>query len=267
MLPKNGYFYAYNRRHSSGNRHTSVFSVTRVSPFFYSRCAIKWFKHIVGSLHDPDIRMLIRKYGIEGYGFYFALIEMMCQEFDVENPGIVTFEISHLAECFRYKRATLLERTEFVANNFQKKRLTIEECTDTHITLNSYKLKGLADNWTERLLRSGSVVAPSQEVEVEVEEETKKKCIKKKFLERVFLKPEEHEKLIADYGEETITEFIRRLDEWIGIKNPGYKDHYLVIRKWLRKDGVLPQGEVCPTCKQPCKQTDKVCEHCGRKLK
>jgi hypothetical protein len=66
---------------------------------------------------------------------------------------------------------------------------------------------------------------------------------KQKYLERVFLKQTEYERLITDFGEATVKEMIFRLDEYIGMKGAKYKDHNLTIRKWLRLDGNIPKPE------------------------
>jgi len=51
----------------------------------------------------------------------------------------------------------------------------------------------------------------------------------------VLLTDEEKDKLIAEYGQDIFGKCITKLDEYIEIKRPKYKNHYLVIRKWVVK--------------------------------
>ncbi len=50
------------------------------------------------------------------------------------------------------------------------------------------------------------------------------------------LTDEQHEKLIADFGEDKIAEMIRRCDEYCQVSGKTYRDYNLTIRNWLRKD-------------------------------
>ncbi|MCP4649598.1 MAG: DUF4373 domain-containing protein, partial [PVC group bacterium] len=56
---------------------------------------MKWFKHDTNALHDAKIEKLIMKYGIEGYGVYFACVEMIAHKL---SPKKATFELEHDAE-------------------------------------------------------------------------------------------------------------------------------------------------------------------------
>jgi hypothetical protein len=61
---------------------------------------MKWFKHDTNALHDAKIEKLIMKYGIEGYGVYFACIELIAHDVSEKN---ITFELEHDAEILAYK--------------------------------------------------------------------------------------------------------------------------------------------------------------------
>jgi len=61
---------------------------------------MRWFKHPGDSLHKAEIEKLIMKYGIEGYGLYYACVEMIAGALTAENP---TFELKHDAEILAHK--------------------------------------------------------------------------------------------------------------------------------------------------------------------
>lgn len=52
----------------------------------------------------------------------------------------------------------------------------------------------------------------------------------------VLLTDEQYEKLCQDLGEDKAEEYIRRLDEYIEMKGVRYKNHYLTIKNWYRRD-------------------------------
>ena len=61
---------------------------------------MKWFKHDGNAMHDAKLEKLIMKYGIEGYGLYFACIEIIAGALAADN---ITFELEHDAEVLAYK--------------------------------------------------------------------------------------------------------------------------------------------------------------------
>jgi hypothetical protein len=61
---------------------------------------MKWFKHDGNALSDARIEKIIMKYGIEGYGLYFACIEIVAGALTTDN---ITFELEHDAEILAYK--------------------------------------------------------------------------------------------------------------------------------------------------------------------
>ena len=73
--------------------------------------------------------------------------------------------------------------------------------------------------------------------ENEIMKEAKQERDVKLYLEKVWLTDEEHKKLFDQLGEEITDTFIQRLNDYIIIKgkNP-YKNHYLTILNWYRKD-------------------------------
>jgi DNA-binding transcriptional regulator YhcF (GntR family) len=46
---------------------------------------MKWFKHDTDARHDPKVRALKRKFGIEGYGIYFQLVEIIGENIEKDN--------------------------------------------------------------------------------------------------------------------------------------------------------------------------------------
>ena len=57
-------------------------------------CAIKWFKHESQARNDERISRLEDKAGLEGYGFYFKLLEIVSTNMDFSDRCDVTYSLS-----------------------------------------------------------------------------------------------------------------------------------------------------------------------------
>ena len=87
---------------------------------------MKWFKHNTNALHDAKIEKLIMKYGIEGYGLYFACVEIIAGNLTNEN---ITFELEHDAE--------------ILAHKFKVDTIKVEEMMKYMVNLNLFQVNTL----------------------------------------------------------------------------------------------------------------------------
>lgn len=56
--------------------------------------------------------------------------------------------------------------------------------------------------------------------------------------QHILLSDDQYKKLTAEYGEPLISEYIRKMDEWIQMKGKSpYKDYSIAIKNWIKKDG------------------------------
>ena len=78
---------------------------------------------------------------------------------------------------------------------------------------------------------------------------SKKKTIKEprhKYGEfkNVLLSDKDLEKLKAEYGEELVEKYIKKMDEWIELNGRRYKNYYLALRQWMNKEVSKKQEKV-----------------------
>lgn len=57
-------------------------------------------------------------------------------------------------------------------------------------------------------------------------------------LQLVMLTEDEHKKLVSEYGEKVVNDYIDKLDLYVGSKGAKYSSHYATIINWLTRDGV-----------------------------
>ncbi|HUX79451.1 MAG TPA: hypothetical protein VMW10_06895 [Alphaproteobacteria bacterium] len=112
---------------------------------------MKWFKHLVGSGHDPDIGLLETELGFKGYYLFFRTLEIMSREFDVENPGKNRFAFQWFLSQFSRKidKKTILKFLEIT----KKTHRIYYKMNGKKLYLNCPKLKKLCDKYTEDTLR------------------------------------------------------------------------------------------------------------------
>ena len=60
-----------------------------------------YFKHDYNARHDPKCRALIKKYGVEGYGRYWIILEMCREEktYKLENKPYVWDALAEQMQC------------------------------------------------------------------------------------------------------------------------------------------------------------------------
>uniref|UniRef100_A0A6M3X9Q2 Uncharacterized protein n=1 Tax=viral metagenome TaxID=1070528 RepID=A0A6M3X9Q2_9ZZZZ len=139
---------------------------------------MKWFKHLSGALNDSLIFEAIEKFGGDGYLVFFGTLEMMSDEFDINNPGVVILPIKKLTKNFQLSRQKTVRILAFFDQKAkispEKTKSFFVEVGKTHATINCPKLKDLCDEWTKRQLRSNSEVTTEllPPLETEEEEET-----------------------------------------------------------------------------------------------
>lgn len=59
---------------------------------------------------------------------------------------------------------------------------------------------------------------------------------KKRYRNHVYLTESEYDKLVIEFGLGLVEGYVFRLDEYIGMKGVKYKNHNLVLRKWIREN-------------------------------
>lgn len=82
-------------------------------------------------------------------------------------------------------------------------------------------------------------------------QEQKSQPVRHKYGEynHVLLTDEQYLKLISDYTESTVKEYIRKVDEYCQQYGKSYHDYNLTIRNWIRRDGKNAGNKQCD--KQP----------------
>ena len=113
---------------------------------------MKWFKHDSNARHDAKLAKLRMKYGLEGYGLYFFLLECIAGTVEAH---ILTFELEEDAELVASMTNIHYERINEMMTYMVS--LKLFEQTDKGI-ITCMKLSTRTDEYTHKLIRSNKSV-------------------------------------------------------------------------------------------------------------
>lgn len=131
---------------------------------------MKWFKHQSSARNDERLSRLEDKAGLEGYGFYFKMLEIVAEVIDETDRHEVTYSLS------RWGRQANITSKKFIflAQCCADVGLLIVQRCDNDYIIRIPNLLKYRDNHTKNLQATSK-----QEVEVEVDKEVDKEQIKK----------------------------------------------------------------------------------------
>ena len=113
---------------------------------------MKWFKHDSNARHDAKLAKLRMKYGLEGYGLYFFLLECIAGTVEAHN---LTFELEEDAELVASMTNIHYERINEMMTYMVQ--LKLFEQTDKGI-ITCMKLSTRTDEYTQKIIRSSNNV-------------------------------------------------------------------------------------------------------------
>lgn len=194
---------------------------------------MKWFKHLSNARDDERISDLEDAAGLEGYGFYFKLLEIVAATMDGSDRCEVGFSISRwatLTNCHPIKARTLLGRVGSCG-------LVELRLDGDRAVVRIPKLLKHRDNHTKNLQ-----VTCKQEVEKEKEEEKEKATSTKgraSRLPRDWVLPHEWRVWALaekpEWGESGVLATAENFrDYWLGAPKGTKVDWEATWRKWVR---------------------------------
>lgn len=93
---------------------------------------MRWFKHYANATDSTKLNYLLAEKGVEGYGFYWLLLELLCAKFD-GTQRVIDLSLDEVLAKFRLnnrrKLLSLLEvlnKLEIIPNKINGKFLQID---------------------------------------------------------------------------------------------------------------------------------------------
>lgn len=139
---------------------------------------MKWFKHYADASDDEFIEGVEDRFGWEGYGRWWKLLETVAKQMDETGKCSVSYSWNKWQTKLKGKRNKLKTYLEHLENEQKIKTKQTGNVLEIEIP----NLLKLRDNYSKNLQASKQVSSPKdckQEVEVDVEEDNSKKTKKK----------------------------------------------------------------------------------------
>jgi len=196
----------------------------------------EYFSHDYDAREDEKIQNLIFKMGMEGYGIYWSIIEML-----YKNDGYMQMDCKRIAFALHSDE----QKINIVINEFELFKINKNIFTSPS-ALHRIKLrkgksatarKAAKIRWGSENADDANALQTHSERNAKKKrkesKEIKEKEIKEKYAEFVFLKDEEYQTLINKHGEYLTKKMINMLDNYKGAKGQTYKSDYRAILSWV----------------------------------
>jgi len=196
-----------------------------------------YFSHDSNAKDDPKCVMLIEQLGLEGYGIFWVLVEMLRDQPGYRYPLTLIPAIAR-----RYN--TSFEKMKTVINNYQ----LFEVDDHDFFSLSLFKRMEYLDSKRIQASIAGKASAEARArlnaSSTDVQQEfngsstikvnkTKAKESKTVYIENVSLLDSEHKTLIEKYGETNTQGMIQKLSFYKLSNGKTYKSDYGAINSWV----------------------------------
>jgi hypothetical protein len=205
-----------------------------------------YFSHDSNAKDDPKCVMLIEQLGLEGFGIYWVLVELLRDQPTYKYPLALIPAIAR-----RYNTTT--EKMKIVVNGYGLFQIDKDEFFSISLINRMGKMDAMRQQRIEAGKKSAvarlqvgqkptTVERPLNEIPTTVEQlnetklnETKLKINKNTYGEfkKVLLTDDEYDRLKKKYGKETTDKAITFLDLHIEEKDYKSKSHVAAIQKWV----------------------------------
>jgi hypothetical protein len=205
-----------------------------------------YFPHDTDAVNDEKIESLRFLYGNDGYAFYFILLERIyrAREFeldisDAETIQILCRKVGVNEEKFHQILQTSLKRGCFDKEIYEERKVLTSNGIKNRSSVVVEKRVKMRDNYKGKVSDAETIPETDSETTQSKEKKSKEKKSKTNkniYAEFVSMTEEQYSKLIQEFGEDGANERIDRLNLYKGSTGKKYKDDYLTILNWERKN-------------------------------
>ena len=210
-----------------------------------------YFSHDSNAKDDPKIVMMIEQMGLEGFGIYWVLIEILRDQPTYKYP-------LSLIPAMARRYNTTAEKMKIVVSGYGL--FEIDE--DVFFSISLMNRMGKMDAMRQQRIEAGkksaekrlllnekptTVERPLNEKATSVQQlkeskvkeskvkEKKRKEIKNTYSEFVTMTTDEYDRLVNEFGQDAVIRMIEILNNYKGANGKKYDSDNLAIRNWVAK--------------------------------
>ena len=215
---------------------------------------MKWFKHMTHMSQDVRVKRLIRKYGIEGYGLYNYILELIVRRLDTDSPMPDLEESSN--DIAGDMSMDTLKVEEIMWFCIEQGLLSQDEMSGRLVAHKVYKFLQQSETRSEEIRNMISAYKKSdnegEKLRLGLSETNVKNRREENRREEKRVPPKSKDEykgkpvnqsilntLLSDYGAATVDSYFDKIISWESAKGKsGYKDYASACRNWLLRDNV-----------------------------
>lgn len=213
---------------------------------------MKWFKHMADMSNDVKIKRIIKNYGVEGYGLYNYIIELIVRKLDTATPMPDLEETSNdIATDLNMDTVRVEEIMWFCIQQglFEQDEMTgrlaahkVYKFLETSQT-RSQELKKMIAAYKQASDTVSDNHKPSLPEENRLEQNRREEKRDKHPSTGGPMNKTTYDTLVKEYGKSRIDDYMQRVADYCESKGKKYKDHAATARNWLKRDGVKPSSQ------------------------
>jgi hypothetical protein len=207
-----------------------------------------YFSHDANARNDPKILALRSVYGYEGYGWYWALIEMLreqrdyklkldgkydCNAYAMQMQCTADAVKKFINDCIFEFELFDSDGVYFWSNSLIRRMGLREEKSDKARKAALARWEKDKEPHSER--NADAMQTHSERNAIKGKESKVKESSKKHYAEFVSLTEDEYLKLINEHGKDFVDRCIEVLDNYKGSTGKRYKSDYRTILNWVIK--------------------------------
>jgi hypothetical protein len=214
---------------------------------------MKWYKHMSDMSSDVKIKRIIRRYGIEGYGLYCYILELIVRKLETDSP---------LPE--------LEESAQDIAGDMGMDTLRVEEIIRYAIDQGLFELDAITGKVVGHRIykylqqsetRSKQIRAMIGAYKSGVSQTVIDNCEEQNRIEqkrreetppKSDINPTRYANLVTDYGQAVVDDYIQRCRDYVASgKHKAYSDYAAAAANWLKRDKVPTLAQRRPALHVP----------------
>jgi len=189
-----------------------------------------YFSHDYNARNDEKIKRLIRKHGMIGYGIFWSIVEDLYNNANALRTDYEGIAYDLRSDC-EIVASVVNDFDLFIFNGDFFGSNSVQERLDQRNNKSESARKSASYRWENanalQTLSEGNAKKERKGKEIKVKEK------KIKYKDNVLLTEDENQKLVTEFGKDTIEKAYEFLSSYKVEKSYSTKSDYLTIRRWV----------------------------------
>ena len=189
-----------------------------------------YFSHDYNARNDEKIKRLIRKHGMIGYGIFWSIVEDLYNNANALRTDYEGIAYDLRSDC-DIVASVVNDFDLFIFNGDFFGSNSVQERLDQRNNKSESARKSASYRW-----ENANAMQTQYDSNAKKErkgKEIKGKEIKIKYKDNICLTEKENEKLVSEFGEDTVKKCYEYLSSYKVEKSYSTKSDYLTIRRWV----------------------------------